>query len=106
MKTARLFVSALVLFFAFGFFSTSHAAKIVHIRKAPPAKRVVVVKSKSPYRGGIWISGRWAWKNNRFVWTSGRWVRPRKGFVWVDGYWQKTPAGWVWKSGHWKRIRR
>jgi len=106
MKTLKLLLSVATLFFMFGFFNASFAAKVVYVRKAPPTKKVVVVKTKSPYKNGIWVNGRWVWKNNHYVWTKGRWVKPRKGFVWVNGHWQKTPRGWVWRSGHWKRIRR
>ncbi|NIA31043.1 MAG: BcpO-related WXXGXW repeat protein [Actinobacteria bacterium] len=105
MRTLKLFMSAAMLFFVFGFFNASFAAKVVYIRKVPPVKKVVIVKSKSPYKGGIWASGRWVWKNNHYVWTKGRWVKPRKGFVWVNGHWQKNPRGWIWKPGHWKRLR-
>ncbi len=105
MKTFKLFLSVAILLFAFGLFNESCAAKVVYLRKAPPTKRIVVVKGNSPYKGSCWVNGHWMWEKNRYVWTAGRWIKPRKGFVWINGHWQKTLRGWNWQTGYWKRIK-
>lgn len=80
--------------------------KRVYVRKAPPTKKVVVVKKPAkPHKKAVWVSGRWQLNGKKYVWKKGHWLKPRKGFVWVAGHWKSTPRGWVWIDGHWKRIK-
>ena len=100
MKTLKIFI-LLCLLSGMGF---AHAARVVYIKHRPPAARVVVVKPACPFKGGVWVSGNWSWKDGRYVWIDGRWEKPRHGFRWVDGHWQETRHGWNWVPGHWSRL--
>lgn len=51
----------------------------------------------------IWISGYWAWDDERndFMWISGVWRVPPPNAVWVPGYWMQVDGGFQWISGFW-----
>ncbi len=95
---------ALVAVLAMGMFFTAVPVKagVIIVKKKPPVVKVET-RSKNPYRNGIWVPGRWVYRNGDFKWTRGSWVKPRKGFVYVPGHWVKRPKGYIWVSGHWKR---
>ena len=103
MKTLNTFLKAsLVAAVLFVFSGTTQAKVIIKVR--PPAAKVTVVKTKSPYKNGVWVKGRWSWRNGRYVWVKGYWKKPRHGYVWVPGHWTNRSKGWVWVGGHWKRV--
>lgn len=80
-------------------------AKVVYVRKTPPAKKITVVKTVPPFSNAIWIEGRWVWTGGKFVWRKGYWVKNRKNYIWVSGKWVRQSEGWVWIAGYWRRIR-
>lgn len=103
MKNFKFIVAA-GIFAAFLFTLGGTAqAKTIIVRHCPPAVRVDV-RPHAPFRGALWIPGRWHWKRDRFVWVRGYYVKPRPGYVWVPGRWAKRPVGWVWITGHWRRV--
>lgn len=103
LKYKSILMMTVLLGFILSVNSDSRALTI-YVKKAPPARKVIVVKTPAPYANGIWIQGRWKWNGNKYVWVNGYWVKPRYGHVWVPGHWVKTRRGWHWRSGHWKRI--
>ena len=104
MRSLQTFIAAVFIVSVFGISGVSCARGVHFVRVAPPARKVVVVKHKSPYKNGVWVSGHWVWKSNRHVWTEGYWVKPKPGFIWIDGQWKNSPRGWKWIKGHWKKV--
>src|SRR5262249_9933128 len=51
----------------------------------------------------LWISGYWAWDEERsdFLWVSGVWRTPPPGKQWVPGYWREDGSQWQWVAGFW-----
>ena len=78
-------------------------ARVVVIKKAPPAVRVEV-RPDRPFRNAIWVAGHWGYQHGRYVWVSGRWIAPRHGMTYVSGHWKRVNHGWVWVEPHWRRI--
>ena len=101
-KSKAFFKAALIAAALFVFSGTAQAKVVVKVR--PPAVKVTVVKTKSPYKNGVWVTGRWHWNGRKHVWVKGYWKKPRYGHVWVAGHWAKRRSGWVWVPGHWKRV--
>lgn len=91
-----LFLSAL---------NTNCAARTVYVVKAPPAPKVIVVKTPAPHINDAWVNGYWRWHGGRYVWVNGYWVKPRRGHIWIQGHWAKRPRGWIWVEGYWRRVR-
>ena len=102
MIRKRTTVFVLIMLFVAGL-SFDATAKFIYVKKKPPVRKVVAVKSKSPYKNGIWVSGSWTWNGHQYVWIKGRWERPRKGLMWIEGHWKNTQNGWIWINGHWKK---
>lgn len=101
MKTRKPISIVIIFeFFALGFFCAPSAA--VYIRKAPPAKRVVVRPAR-PHKSAVWATGHWTAKKGTYVWISGTWQKNRPGYAWIDGHWQNTARGWIWVKGHWSK---
>ena len=69
--------------------------------EAPPPPQVES-PGPPPSTGAIWIAGRWAWQDGRFVWVRGNWEKEPAG-AWLPGRWKHTAEGWVWEGGRWKR---
>ena len=53
--------------------SLAAAGCVTRVALVPPAHRVEVI-GVAPYRGAVWVPGRW--------------VRGRYDWVWVRGYWR------------------
>ena len=66
------------------------------IEEEPPA-------AKPDGENVLWISGYWAWDDDRkdFLWVSGVWRDAPPGQVWVAGYWNAVEGGYQWTSGFW-----
>jgi hypothetical protein len=66
------------------------------IEEEPPA-------AKPDGENVLWISGYWAWDDDRkdFLWVSGVWRDAPPGQVWVAGYWSAVEGGYQWTSGFW-----
>lgn len=74
------------------------------VPKAPPEPiNEVPPQAKPEGDHVIWISGYWAWDDERkdFLWLSGVWRNPPPGTHWVAGYWHPTEGGFQWASGYW-----
>lgn len=69
------------------------------VRETPPA-----VKPEG--ENVIWISGYWAWDDDRddFLWVSGVWRAAPPGQRWTPGYWNRADGGWQWVAGFWAPI--
>jgi hypothetical protein len=75
-------------------------------KRPPEALEEVPPEFKPEEEGAIWISGYWAWDDERddFFWQSGVWRVPPPGMRWVAGYWNEVPDGWQWISGFWVPV--
>jgi hypothetical protein len=75
-------------------------------KKPPEAIDEVPPEFKPEEEGAIWITGYWAWDDERddFFWQSGVWRVPPPGQRWVAGYWNEVPGGWQWISGFWVAV--
>ena len=101
----KKFVFGIILLFAVNTMALS-TGKRVYVKKAPPKhKKVVVVKTKKPYRNAIYVKGHWRWNGKKYVWRNARWIKPRRGFVWIPGHWKKNTQGWFYVEGHWKKVK-
>ena len=103
MKRTNKFFAMMITFIVIGFFGQPLMARTIYVKKTPPARKVVVIKSSKPYHNALWAKGHWGWKDKNYTWVSGKWKQPRAGFIWIDGHWKKTRHGWVWVDGHWKK---
>ena len=107
MKTIKslFLIGALLAMMMFTNVTDAQARGRVYVRVAPPkARALVVVKPACPYKHGVWVKGRWEWRNGKHVWNQGRWIKARSGYIWIDGHWRHTPHGWEWIPGRWKRV--
>ena len=75
-------------------------------KKPPEAIEEVPPEFKPEEEGVIWITGYWAWDDERddFFWQSGVWRVPPPGQRWVAGYWNEVAGGWQWVSGFWVPV--
>ena len=75
-------------------------------KRPPEAIEEVPPEFKPEEEGAIWVTGYWAWDDERddFFWQSGVWRVPPPGMRWVAGYWNEVPGGWQWISGFWVPI--
>lgn len=75
-------------------------------KKPPEAIDEVPPEFKPDEEGAIWITGYWAWDDERddYFWQSGVWRVPPPGQRWVAGYWNEVPSGWQWISGFWVPV--
>ncbi len=73
------------------------------IGKKPPAPIDELPPSEKPASDCIWISGYWAWDDDRddFLWVSGLWRTVPPGKQWVAGYWREEGDKWQWVPGFW-----
>src|SRR5205085_4913920 len=74
------------------------------IAKKPPEPIDELPPDEKPdAAGAIWISGYWAWDDDRedFLWVSGIWRVPPPERQWMPGYWQEADGAWRWVSGYW-----
>ena len=76
---------------------------LVVSKRPPEAIEEVPPEFKPEDEAAIWITGYWAWDDERddFFWQSGVWRVPPPGMRWVAGYWNEVPDGWRWVSGFW-----
>ncbi len=102
MKKMNVILMITMFILGMGLVSASTAA-VVYVRKAPPARKTVVVKPARPHHDSVWVSGHWGWRNGVHIWVDGKWISSKKGHVWIDGHWKKTAKGWIWVDGHWKK---
>jgi hypothetical protein len=71
-------------------------------REAPPAP----IEPSFAYRPGhVWVHGRWAYVDERWVWQDGYYEPDRPGFVYRNGTWERVQGVWVWKRGEWIEPR-
>jgi hypothetical protein len=79
---------------------------LVVSKRPPEAIEEVPPEFKPEEEGAIWISGYWAWDDERedFFWQSGVWRVPPPGMRWVAGYWNEVAGGWQWVSGFWLPV--
>jgi hypothetical protein len=79
----------------------------VVIAEAPPEPIEEIPPELKPEgRNVVWISGYWAWDDDRddFLWVSGVWRNVPPGRRWIPGYWNRTDDGWWWISGLWAPV--
>lgn len=77
------------------------------VPKKPPAAIEEVPPEQKPEGDGyLWISGYWAWDEDRddFIWVSGVWRIPPPGTEWVPGYWTEAEDSHQWVSGYWRPM--
>src|SRR5262249_43273172 len=60
------------------------------IAKNPPAPIEEMPPAEKPEGDCIWISGYWAWDDDR------------SDFLWVSGVWRAVPPGKQWVAGYWR----
>jgi hypothetical protein len=101
----QIFLMTLAVWLTLGLANLEAGVKHVHVRHAPPTKKVLVVKPAKPHAKVFWIDGRWHWNGKAYIWHEGFWEKPRTGFVWMAGQWKETPQGWFWIEGHWKKVK-
>ncbi len=79
---------------------------LVVSKRPPEAIEEVPPEFKPEDEGVIWITGYWAWDDERddFFWQSGVWRVPPPGMRWVAGYWNEAAGGFQWVSGFWVSI--
>ena len=105
MKKKGLILSIiLVCMIGLGMQNTQ-AQVIVKIK--PVAPKVILKKSRKPYKNAVWIDGYWGWnkRTNRYVWKSGQWVKPKRNRTYVAGKWIKKSSGWLYVPGKWVRRK-
>lgn len=76
------------------------------VPREPPPQKMEGIPPK-PFNDAIWISGYWAWiqEKNDFSWICGVWRRPPpQARFWILGSWNKTDSGWVYARGFWSAI--
>src|SRR5262245_17215053 len=73
------------------------------IPRQPPKPVEEVPPEEKPEGDVLWISGYWAWDDERsdFLWVSGVWRTPPPGKRWVPGYWREDGSQWQWVAGFW-----
>lgn len=78
------------------------------VPRQPPAPIEEVPPDVGPQgEGYVWISGYWAWDDDRkdFIWISGVWRIPPANSEWVPGYWTKVADGYQWVAGFWSTVQ-
>lgn len=89
---------------AFAETSVSDTEPGIIVPKTPPDPiEEVPPEHEDLEEGAVWISGYWAWDNDRndFIWISGTWRVPPSGREWTAGYWVEAEGGYQWISGYW-----
>ncbi len=73
------------------------------VAKRPPAPIEEVPPAEKPEGNVLWISGYWAWDDDRkdYLWVSGVWRTPPPGKQWIAGYWREEGERWQWVPGFW-----
>ena len=77
-----------------------HAAIVV--QQAPPAslKESILDRPSPRY---VWVTGYWAWKNDKYQWSAGHWELPPPGTdSWVAPRWEKSGEGYTFSEGFWR----
>ncbi len=76
------------------------------VPKKPPKALQEMPPDEKPEGDAIWISGYWAWDDDRsdFLWVSGVWRTPPPGKQWVAGYWRDQDDGAQWVPGFWQPV--
>lgn len=76
---------------------------LIVAKEPPPPIDEVPPEYKPDDEDASWISGYWAWDEERddFLWISGVWRVPPPGQRWVPGYWQTISEGYEWVPGFW-----
>jgi hypothetical protein len=81
----------------------AQAGARVFVRVTPPPI-VLETRPPAPYPTYVWRPGYHRWIGRRFVWAPGTWARPPyRGAIWVSGRWDHEHRGYFWRSGHWAR---
>ena len=73
------------------------------VPKAPPELIEELPPEIDPNSNAIWISGYWAWDEDRdgFIWVSGVWRKQPNGRTWTAGKWVEVDGGVQWVPGFW-----
>ena len=81
-------------------------AGLIVPKKPPEAIEEIPPEAKPADENVIWISGYWAWDEDRddFIYVSGVWRVPPEDRRWVPGYWTEADGGFQWISGFWAPI--
>ncbi len=56
---------------------------------------------KAPSENHVWVSGNWAYRENRYAWTPGYWEPAQARWVWIPAHYVWTPRGYVFVGGYW-----
>ena len=74
---------------------------VVVVQAPPPPRREVVPARPMP--GYVWVSGYWAWHDNRYFWVGGHYDRPPHArAVWVEPRWEHRGGNYVFIEGSWR----
>jgi hypothetical protein len=97
----RTFLSFAVVIAAINFVS----AQQMYVHDQPHRPVVIGKRPSAPGKGFVWVDEDWRWNSEHYDWAGGNWVRPPfRGAVWVPGRWVRSRMGWRWMPGRW--IRR
>lgn len=81
--------------------TTASPGATVVVQQSPPA----VQQENAPPRPSedhVWVSGFWAWRDDRYHWVPGQWVvPPYEGAVWVPPRWEPEGQGYRFYDGYW-----
>jgi hypothetical protein len=81
----------------------AQAGARVFVGIGPPAL-IVETRPPAPYPTYVWRTGYHRWVGGQYVWAGGAWVRPPyRGAVWVPGRWDHERRGYFWRAGRWGR---
>ncbi|HUD45687.1 MAG TPA: YXWGXW repeat-containing protein [Candidatus Baltobacteraceae bacterium] len=70
--------------------------------QTPPPAPPLEIASEAPAPDYVWINGDWVW-NGGWVWVGGHWVLPPfRGAVWINGRWGRGWGGYRHVRGHWR----
>jgi WXXGXW repeat (2 copies) len=68
---------------------------------APPKSIESGPNVKAPSENHVWVSGNWAYRENRYAWTPGYWEPAQPRWVWIPAHYRWTPCGHVFIAGYW-----
>jgi len=96
----RTFLSIAVVIAGVNFVS----AQQMYVRDQPRRPGPMGNRPPAPGKGYVWVDEDWKWNSGHYDWNGGTWMRPPyRGAIWVPGRWVRSRMGWRWTPGRWKR---
>jgi len=75
--------------------------EVMVVQAPPPPRRENIPPPR--FRGEMWVSGYWAWHDNRYFWVGGHYERPpHEHAVWVEPRWERRGGSYVFIEGVWR----